>query len=254
VGSEQWAVGNATAGWRIVSITKYMYFAQHTKSKRAVYWLLAAGCWLLIVSLLCSNSGYALDLATAVAGVQRRYQSAETVSGNFQQTYRAQGMDQMKSGVFWLKKPALMRWEYRSPEEELFIADGRQSYDYVPQDRQVTIQPLSASDLHNTPLEFLLGAGNISKNFSASWETEFKPKDKDTVLIRLTPRLNNVAYRFLVLELDQATFDVRGIVIRELAGNTMEFQLSAVAINVSIDKKQFQFKRPKGVEIIRLDE
>jgi outer membrane lipoprotein carrier protein len=247
-------VSDTAAHWRIASITEYMNFAQHMKSKRAVYWLLAPASWLFIVPLLCSNSGYTTDLATVVAGLQHRYESAETVSGNFQQTYRAQGMDQMKSGVFWLKKPALMRWEYRNPEEELFIADGRDSYDYVPQDHQVTIQPLSASDLHNTPLEFLLGAGNIGKDFTASWETEFKPKDKDTVLIHLMPRVNNVAYRFLVLELDQATFDVRGIVIRELAGNTMEFRLSSVAINVKIDKKQFQFKRPKGVEIIRLDE
>jgi outer membrane lipoprotein carrier protein len=147
-----------------------------------------------------------------------------------------------------------MRWEYRSPEEQLFIADGHESFFYVPEDRQVTIQPLSPADLHNTPLEFLLGARNISESFAVSWETEFKPKAEHTVLIRLTPHATGAAYRFVVLELDGATFDVRRIIVCEPTNNTMEFLLSDVKINEKIDKKQFQFNRPKGVEIIRLDD
>jgi outer membrane lipoprotein carrier protein len=211
-------------------------------------------CCLLILILLCSASGVALDLTTVTAGLQRRYQSVETISGSFQQTYHAPGVDQAESGVFWLKKPALMRWEYRIPEEQLFVADGRESFLYVPQDRQVTIQPLTASDLHNTPLEFLLGARDISKSFAVSWETEYKPKAGRTVMLRLTPRVNSAAYRFLVLELDQAAFDIRRIVIGEPTGNTMEFLLSNLATNEKIDTKKFQFKPPKGVEILRLGE
>lgn len=212
--------------------------------------LLTIHCFLLLLTI----PAYPQSLAEAVTGLQNRYKSVETVSGNFQQTYRAQGMDEVKSGVFWLKRPAFMRWEYRSPEEELFVADGRESFDYVPQDRQVTIQPLSAADLHNTPLEFLLGAGNIEKSFGVSWETELKPKAARTFLMRLTPRVNNASYQFLVLELDQVTFDIRRIAIRERMGGTMEFLLSDVAVNMKIDKKQFQFKTPKGVEEIRLHE
>jgi outer membrane lipoprotein carrier protein len=194
------------------------------------------------------------DLAGAISGLQRRYASAETVSGNFQQTYRAPGIDQAQSGVFWLKKPGLMRWEYRSPEEQLFVADGRESFLYVPRDRQVTVQPLTASDLRRTPLEFLMGAGDIPKSFVSSWDTEFAPKADRTVLIRLTPRAKDPAYLFLVLELDQTTFDLRRIVVREPTGNTMEFLLSGVAINRKLEPKLFQFKPPKGTEIMRLDE
>ena len=146
-----------------------------------------------------------------------------------------------------------MRWEYRNPEEQLFVADGQESFLYVPLDHQVTIQPLSAADLRNTPLELLMGGGDINKNYVASWEAEYKPKTEHSVLIRLTPRTNEPAYRYIVLEIDPETFDLRRIVIREPAGNTMEFIISNVATNARIDKKQFQFKPPKGVEIIRLD-
>jgi outer membrane lipoprotein carrier protein len=212
----------------------------------SIYFLAAVCCFLL-------NTACALDLESIVSGLQHRYASVETVSGNFQQTYRGAGIDQIQSGVFWLKRPAFMRWEYRTPEEQLFVADGRESFLYVPLDRQVTIQPLGAADLRNTPLDLLMGASDINKSFAASWETEFKPKTERAAMIRLTPRANEPAYRFLVLELDPATFDLRRIVVSEQTGNTMEFLLSTVTTNAKVDKKQFQFKPPKGVEIIRLE-
>jgi outer membrane lipoprotein carrier protein len=212
-----------------------------------IYCLLSAVCCFL------PNAVYALDLTSVVSGLQRRYASVETVSGSFQQTYRAPGIDQIQSGVFRLKRPALMRWEYRSPEEQLFVADGRKAFLYIPSDRQVTIQPLSASDLHNTPLELLMGSADLNKNFSISWETEIKLKTERAALIRLTPRANEPAYQHLILEFDPSTFDLQRIVVCEHTGNTMEFLLSNVITNTKMDNTQFQFKPPKGVEIIRLD-
>jgi chaperone LolA len=196
-------------------------------------------------------TSFALDVERVVAGLERRYASVKTVTGNFRQTYRAPGIDQIEAGVFWLKKPGLMRWEYRHPEEKLFIADGREAFLYVPQDRQVTVQAFSASDMRDMPLELLLGAGNIHKSFAASWETEFRSTTESTLLVRLTPRRSEAEYSFLVLELDQETYDVRRIVIREQSGNTSEFILTDVITNKKIENKKFQFKIPSGIEVIR---
>jgi outer membrane lipoprotein carrier protein len=211
-------------------------------------------CVLLLPSLNigCVTSAFAVDVAAVVAGLQRRYASVETITGSFQQTYRAPGMDQVESGVFWMKKPGLMRWEYRHPEEKLFVADGHESFLYVPGDRQVTVQPLSAADLRNTPLDLLLGSGDIFKNFAITWE-EGKPQEDRAYLIRLTPRRSEADYSSLVLELDQDTYDIRRIVIRESSGNTSEFLFRNLAANVKISNKEFQFKIPKGIEVIRIN-
>ncbi len=208
---------------------------------------------LLFFLLTFHPAGFALELRDVVSGLQQRYASVETVRGDFQQTYRAPGISQEESGEFWLRKPGLMRWEYRSPEEQVFVADGKESFLYVPKDRQVTVQPFSAADLHNTPLEFLLGSGNISRSFTPSWETEFKTKAEHTLLIRLTPRSTGGEYSFLVLEIDSRTFDIRRIAIRDPGGSTTEFLFTNVATNTKLDKKLFQFKTPKGVEEIRLN-
>jgi outer membrane lipoprotein carrier protein len=212
----------------------------------------AASC-ILYLLLTVHTALYALELPDVISGLQQRYASVETIRGSFQQTYRAPGIRREESGEFWLKKPGLMRWEYRSPEEQLFVADGKESFLYVPRDRQVTVQPFSAADLHSTPLRFLLGAGDISGSFFVSWEKEFKPSAQQTILVRLIPRRQESGYAFLVLELDVKTYDLRRIAIREPGGSTSEFFLSNIVTNTKLGKKLFQFKTPKGVEEMRLN-
>lgn len=211
-----------------------------------------AAC-ILCLLCLCARV-YAADPAAAVAGLERRYAAVETAAGGFRQIYRAPGIEQEESGVFRLKKPGLMRWEYREPEAKLFVADGRECFLYVPQDRQVTVQALTAADIRRTPLSFLLGGGNIGKRFAVSWETEIPPAFAQTLRIRLRPLAYEDAYVFLVLELDAATSDIRRVVVREHSGNTSEFLLSNVETNVKVSARDFQFKPPKGVEIVRLDQ
>jgi outer membrane lipoprotein carrier protein len=214
---------------------------------------LVAGWILAVLSCLPEIPGaQAQDVSAVVARLEQRYASVKTVTGSFQQSYRAPGINQSESGTFWLKKPGLMRWEYRQPEEKLFIANEKESYLYVPFDRQVTIQDFNPSDLYGTPLELLLGAGGIHKNFTASWEADIRPKTEKPFLIRLEPRGGESTYSFLVLELDRETCDVRRIVIREKTGNTSEFLLTDMTTNVKIEHGTFQFKIPKGIEVVRL--
>jgi outer membrane lipoprotein carrier protein len=193
-------------------------------------------------------------VAAAVGGLQRRYQSVRTISGKFTQIYRAPGVEQIESGILSMKKPGLMRWEYREPEVKLFVADGRSTYLYTPEDRQVLVRPLSDADLRSTPLQFLLGQGDVSKSFSASWEKEVTPRIEGTLVLRLTPQTTQPDYAFLVLELDQLTFELRRLVIRELTANTSEFILTDLATNVKLEDGQFKFKIPKGVEVVHVED
>jgi len=220
--------------------------------------VLAKSVFGLLVFTLClrctTMNSFSADLDAVVAGLQQRYASVTTMTGSFRQIFRAPGIEQIESGVFRMKRPGLMRWEYRQPEEKLFIADGREAHLYVPQDRQVTVQPFSASDLRGTPLEFLLGGADILNSFVVSWENSFKPVSEQVLLIRLTPRRGQSEYAFLVLELDPKNYDLRRITIHEHGGNTSEFILSNMTANAKIDNREFQFKPPKGTETIRMEE
>lgn len=209
---------------------------------------------LLFCGIGCNRVSYAMDLDSIVKGFQQRYAAVETVTGNFQHHYRApaQGIDQEESGVFWFKRPGLMRWECRQPEEKLFVVDGQESFHYIPLDYQVYVQPFTAADLRNTPLELLLGSVDIHKNYEVDWELNILPQSELACLIRLTSREPEPGYSFLVLELDQETWDLLRLIIRETTGNTSEFLFTDVKTNVNIEDRKFRFKPPKGVDIVQL--
>ncbi len=223
--------------------------SRHKSGSRAV--LVTA---VFALFLIAAAGAFPVDLDSVVTGLQRRYASAATMAGSFQQTYRAPGIEQVESGVFRMKRPGLMRWEYRKPEEKLFVADGKEAFLYVPSEKQVTVRSFTASDMRDTPLEFLLGGAEIRKNFNVSWENNFKPALEKALMIRLTPRTGQTGYEFLVLELDPVTYDLRRIAIYEHGGNTSEFLLSDMKANIRIDGGEFRFKPPKGTEVIRMEE
>jgi outer membrane lipoprotein carrier protein len=210
-------------------------------------------CLFLAFNILAAP-GVDARLSAVVDALQKRYASVRTIQGNFQQNYRAPGIEQSESGVFWMKKPGLMRWEYKTPEAKLFVADGRESYLYTPSERQVMVRRYSPSELHSTPLQFLLGQGDVIRSFTVTWETETRPKIQGTAVIRLTPKAAESDYAYLVLEVDEGSAEIRRIVIRELTGNTSEFILTDLAANPRVDDKQFHFKVPRGVEIVNLDQ
>jgi len=217
--------------------------------RQGISWLQLAS----LVALLPLRHQAGADLAATVAGLQARYAGVESVSADFEQTYRGPGVLQREAGVFYMKKPGLMRWEYRSPAVKLFVADGRTSYLYMPEERQVLVSPLTDEELRSTPLQFLLGRGRIMESFAVSWETELEPAAGGTVLLRLVPRSPEPSYAYVVLECDRATYDLRRVVIRESTGHTSEFLLANLRTNVRIDGGKFRFKIPSGVEVVRLE-
>ena len=108
---------------------------------------------------------------TALAArLQTRYDTIKDFTADFTQTYEG-GVLRRKtteSGTLLVKKPGRMRWEYKTPEEKLFVSDGRKLYAWVPADRQVTVSALPSGDAPATPILFLLGRGQLARDFTPS--------------------------------------------------------------------------------------
>src|SRR5215831_1632150 len=75
----------------------------------------------------------ARDLARAV---DARYNDLKSLKSSFVEVYQSPGVSRTESGTLWLKKPGRMRWEYRVPQEKLFLTDSENAYFYVPGERQ----------------------------------------------------------------------------------------------------------------------
>ena len=194
------------------------------------------------------------DLGATIAAIQRRYATVESIRADFTQIYHAPGMDQTESGTVTMQKPGLMRWEYKNPEVKLFIADGRDTYLYTPEDRQVLVRRFTLEDLRSTPIQLVLGQGDIRRNYDVSWEPGAASGGGGAVELRLTPRAGSSDYAYVILECAEGTYDLRRMVIREVTGNTSEFQFANLKTNIKVEPQQFRFKIPKGVEVVHLDE
>ena len=83
---------------------------------------------------------------TIVARLQDKYDHISSFHAHFQQTFRSRGISETESGIVMMKRPGRMYWEYQSPVEKYFVADGKKTYFYVPRDHQLVVSDL---DLEN---------------------------------------------------------------------------------------------------------
>src|SRR6266404_562733 len=124
------------------------------------------------VTLLLSVGSRAADLTAAdlAQALQRKYDAVRDFSADF--VHESQGTILKKRlierGKLLVKKPGKMRWEYTTPEEKLFVTDGVKISSYIPQDKQVFISSMPSADTTTTPVLFLAGKGNLTRDFVPS--------------------------------------------------------------------------------------
>lgn len=180
--------------------------------------------------------------------LQARYQSIRDFSADFVQSYRAGVLKTTRtseSGTVAVKKPGKMRWTYAKPERKEFVSDGRQIYMYIHADKEVYVRDATAQA--TTPDLFLSGRGDIVRDYTASSAESTIP---GTLALKLVPRRSEPEYEFLVLALDPATLQIRGLTWRDHQGGESSFVFTNMKENVGLSDKDFVFKKPGGVTVI----
>src|SRR5215510_11167766 len=95
---------------------------------------------------------------------------------------------QQAAGHLYQKRERMARWEYTSPEEQLFVSDGKTVYFYVPADKQVNKEKVKETFDDRMPLMFLLGRSNLSDEFSKFELLNTKPFLAGTKVVRMYPK------------------------------------------------------------------
>lgn len=181
--------------------------------------------------------------------LQQRYQGIRDFSADFVHSYRggALRIETTERGTVSIKKPGLMRWLYMTPEKKEFVSDGRQLYSYIPADRQVIVTRLPAEDEATTPALFLTGKGDIARDFTA---TAAETPVPGTTALKLTPRREEPEYEYLVVAVDPASLQIRGLTTRDRQGGDSTLIFNNLKENSGISDKEFAFRIPRGVDVI----
>lgn len=206
-------------------------------------WLYAA---LLVGGLLDLT---APELAQAL---QKKYDGVNDFSADFTHTYESGTLRKQitERGRMAIKKPGKMRWQYTAPEEKTFVSDGMKMYSYIPQDKQVIVASVPAEDEATTPTLFLAGKGNLTRDFTPSIVDVPAGMAPGTSALKLVPKRPQRDYDWLVLVLDPASLEIRGLVTVDAQGGKSSFSFTNLKQNIGLADKDFAFKIPRGVDVV----
>ncbi len=184
--------------------------------------------------------------------LQARYDSVRDFTADFSHTYEGGVLKKTTTerGTLQVKKPGRMRWEYVEPEHKLFVSDGQKIYSYLPADKQVLVSTVPANDQATTAVLFLVGKGNLPRDFEVAYGEAGPP---DAWVLKLTPRQRQRDYDWLVLTVDRESLRIRTLMAAEREGGRSTFQFSNYRENVGLADKIFAFKMPRGVDVINAD-
>ena len=98
------------------------------------------------------------------------------------------------------------------------MSDGVKIYSYVPQDKQVIVGTVPRDDQASTPTLFLAGKGNLTRDFTASIEPLPAGMPAGAVALKLVPKTSQQDYDWLLLAVDPATYQIRGLVTIDAQG------------------------------------
>ncbi|MBP2668866.1 MAG: putative Outer-rane lipoprotein carrier protein precursor [Deltaproteobacteria bacterium] len=209
------------------------------------------GILLAAVLLLPVRAG-AEDGEALLKRIGQRYAGAKTLSANFRQEVPLQnlGIVRKASGKVYLGRPMKMRWDYKSAEAQMFLADGNHFYFRPPDSPQVIRRKADEKSLGGKiPLLLLFGNGQIEEMFRV--ESAAPRGGGEETVLRLVPRGEGAPeIRRVDLVVGTADAIIREVHLYDRLGGENHLYLSEVALDPVLPADLFRFRKPPGVAVV----
>ena len=192
---------------------------------------------------------------TVLIEIQNRYEKTNDFEANFVQEYISKIMRQPNrgEGKVYFKKRGMMRWDYTVPNQKL-ISDGHTLWYYQPEEKQVLVSEVSSVLKENTPLSFLAGEGNLSRDFNLLNLNESVSQKENNYVVELAPKKSLVTLAKLTLTVDKKTYTVLQADVFDGLGNVTRTRFIDIKTNIGLSNSFFLFTIPPGAEVIKMQE
>ncbi len=204
---------------------------------------------LLAVVPLVLSAQSAPDSSAILRGVEKLYNSTNTLQANFTMTMKDRGRPRLpQKGVLYLSKQGSVsktRWEYTTPAGNLFLSDGKYVYDYEKEKNSADRFPYKETEDMRIPLSFLLGKLDFNKDF----EKFAAKRDGANTAITMTPRNKNLLFKEIAITVAPDSTIRRVIVTDQSGGSSMDYALEAEQRNLKLAEVLFKFNVP-GATIV----
>jgi len=190
------------------------------------------------------------NVRTVAHGVDEHYNHLRSLEAEFTEIYQGGGVQRSETGTLRLKKPGKMRWDYRSPEEKLFVSNGKDAWLYLPQEKQARRSALKNLDDLRSPLAFLLGKTKLEKELQGlSFAPDMQTWKQGDFILRGVPRGMEDQVEQVLLEISPDYRIVR-ILIHGRDDSITEYRFSNQKEDVVLSDRQFEFTPPPGSETV----
>ena len=210
----------------------------------------------LVAAALALASVWTLEAQNAdpvalAAKVQQRYNGIKDIQGDFVQTYEG-GVLRTKTterGTVAIKRPGKMRFSYIKPEKKEFVSDGNRLYTHLVADKQVIVSPAPGPDQGDIPAMFLAGQSDLARDYTPS-VTPLPGAAHGLVTLKRGPRKKSEEYESIGIGVDPATLQIQFLTAVDTQGGRSSFSFSNLKENRGLTDKQFEFRIPRGVDVV----
>lgn len=185
-----------------------------------------------------------------LVNIEKKYTDSKTFSAKFSQKQfvKAYEITKDSSGVIFLKRPDLIRWEVKKPDQTIMITSGSNIKIYTPPfdelDRgQLIIE--KADKVHSQFVRDLL-----SGSFSSLKGVNILNHEADK--LKLTPKkaksIQGVTEALVKVDLKKLT--IENITLLFVDGNKTEIFFTDIELGKEMNSDLFNFEAPKNTDII----
>lgn len=223
------------------------------KEQRTKHLCLALCAWLFALWYVGNERGLAADTKNAdavVDSLQKNYDATVDFTADFRQETEVKALNRrLKAwGKLSFKRPGKMLWRYEEPKGQFVLADGKYLYFFQPEQNQIIKSPLKNAFRSDVPLSFLLGIGNLKKDFNAT----LKATDENQYTLRLEPKNDKGGFSEVLLGVGKPSYDILWVSVRDATGNLTTINFSSMRKAVGLKDSLFNLQIPDGADVVEL--
>lgn len=205
----------------------------------------------IVAALTLTAAAQTNDSLALAAKIQQRYNGIKDFQGDFVQSYEG-GVLRTKTterGTLAIKRPGRIRFTYTKPERKEFVSDGTRLYTHLVADKQVIVSPAPTADAGDVPAMFLAGQSDLARDYTPSF-TPLPGAATGLLTLKLVPRNKDSDYESLGIGVDPKTLQIQFLTAVDKQGGRSSFTLSNLKENRGLSDKQFEFRIPRGVDVV----
>jgi outer membrane lipoprotein carrier protein len=220
-----------------------------------LYILLLAAMIPQAVQCLTGNAmAEELPLEQLTTKMQETYDKTQDLTASFVQelTIRSIQKTEREEGTVYFKNPRRMHWDYTRPQSKKLIVNPQKSWLYVPEDRVVYVQTADSIYRSKLVLRFLSGVGQLQEDFQIAYAAPEATDKGGHYLLSLVAKGPELGIDRLNLTVDRNSFQIRQCSFSDAYGNPTRIRFANIRTNSQLPESLFQFKPPRGVEIVNV--